>query len=216
MALLERVSTLIRANLNDLIDRAEDPEKSMKQVIRDIENQLLQVKTQVAITIADLHVLERKRDENATKGMDLVRKAELCVSKNEDAMARTALERSLQCRDLAANFDQQIGDQKVQIESLKGALSSLQAKLIEAQAKVDLLTARRRSARAMSRAAEAQTFNTASSLKRFEEKVERDHALGAAHMELLAEDVDARLVNMDKQNEIDRLLGELKSRIRSS
>jgi hypothetical protein len=64
MALLERVSTLIRANLNDLVDKAEDPEKMIKQVILDMENQLLQVKTQVAISIADEHVLEKKLKEN--------------------------------------------------------------------------------------------------------------------------------------------------------
>ena len=67
MALLERVSTLIRANLNDLIDKAEDPEKMIKQVILDMENQLIQVKTQVAIAIADQHVLEKKQKENAEK-----------------------------------------------------------------------------------------------------------------------------------------------------
>src|SRR5690349_19503240 len=65
MALLERVATLIRANLNDLIDKAEDPERMIKQLILDMENQLLQVKTQVAISIADQHVLEGKLKENA-------------------------------------------------------------------------------------------------------------------------------------------------------
>ena len=64
MALLERVSTLIRANLNDLIDKAEHPEKMLKQVIQDMENQLMQVKTQVAIAMADQHVLEKKLQEN--------------------------------------------------------------------------------------------------------------------------------------------------------
>ena len=62
MALLERVTTLIRANLNDLIDQAEDPEKMIKQVILDMENQHLQVKTQVAIAIADQHLLEKKEE----------------------------------------------------------------------------------------------------------------------------------------------------------
>ena len=64
MALLERVATLVRANLNDLVDKAEDPEKMIKQVILDMQNQLLQVKTQVAISIADQHVLEKKQKEN--------------------------------------------------------------------------------------------------------------------------------------------------------
>ena len=57
MALMERVGTLVRANINDLVDKAEDPEKMIKQIILDMENQLLQVKTQVAISIADQHVL---------------------------------------------------------------------------------------------------------------------------------------------------------------
>ena len=60
MPLLERVSTLIRANLNDLVERAENPEKMIKQVILDMQNQFMQVKTQVAIAIADLHLLDRK------------------------------------------------------------------------------------------------------------------------------------------------------------
>src|SRR2546428_11892477 len=60
MGLLERVSTLIRANINDMVDRAEDPEKMIKQVILDMENQYLQVKTQVAVSIADQHMLEKK------------------------------------------------------------------------------------------------------------------------------------------------------------
>src|SRR5215471_10282006 len=73
MALLERVSTLVRANLNDLIDRAEHPEKMIKQVILDMQNQLLQVKTQVAIAIADQHLLEKKQKENEEKIADWTR-----------------------------------------------------------------------------------------------------------------------------------------------
>ena len=67
MALLERVSTLVRANLNDLIDKAEEPEKMIKQVILDMQNQLLQVKTQVAIAIADQHLLEKSRKRTKTR-----------------------------------------------------------------------------------------------------------------------------------------------------
>jgi len=90
MALLERVSTLIRANLNDLIDKAEDPEKMIKQVILDMQNQLMQVKTQVAIAIADQHVLEKKQKDNAEKEAEWIRKAELAVDKKQDDLARAA------------------------------------------------------------------------------------------------------------------------------
>jgi len=71
MGLLERVGTLIRANLNDMIDRAEDPQKMIKQVILDMENQYLQVKTQVAVSITDQHLLEKKWKENEMLSLGL-------------------------------------------------------------------------------------------------------------------------------------------------
>ena len=122
MALLERVSTLVRANLNDLIDRAEHPEKMIKQVMLDMENQLMQVKTQVAIAIADEHLLRKKQKENEEKAAEWTRKAELAVDKKQDDLARVALERSLTCSQLAAGFAQQVADQKMQVETLKSAL----------------------------------------------------------------------------------------------
>src|SRR5438270_297935 len=141
MALLERVSTLVRANLNDLIDKAEHPEKMIKQVIIDMQNQLLQLKTQVAIAIADQHLLAKKALENEDKQQDWMRKAELAVEKKDDALARAALDRALANKELAENFHQQVGDQKAEVESLKSAFSKLEGKLGEAQAKSDLLLA---------------------------------------------------------------------------
>src|SRR5213079_636125 len=156
MALLERVSTLLRANLNDLVDKAEDPEKMIKQVILDMENQLLQVKTQVAIAIADQHLLERKQKENEEKTSEWTRKAELAVGKKEDDLARAALHRVESYRELTGNFTQQVADQKAQVDNLKTALRQLEQKLTEAQAKSDLLIAQHRRARAVGKAHEAQ------------------------------------------------------------
>src|SRR6266851_2708476 len=101
MALLERVSTLVRANLNDLIDRAEHPEKMIKQVMLDMQNQLMQVKTQVAIAIADEHLLLKKQKENEEKSAEWDRKAELAVDKKQDDLARVALERGLASRQMS-------------------------------------------------------------------------------------------------------------------
>src|SRR5713226_4563494 len=129
MALLERVSTLVRANLNDLIDKAEEPEKMIKQIILDMENQLLQVKTQVAIAIADQHLLEKKQKENQDKIADWGRKAELALDKNHEDLARAAIERSLTAQQLTESFAQQVIDQRSQVETLKSALHKLQQKL---------------------------------------------------------------------------------------
>src|SRR5260370_13976116 len=95
MALLERVSTLIRANISDMVDKAEEPEKMIKQVILDMQNQLMQVKTQVAIAIADQHVLEKKEKENQQKSAEWTRRAELAVDKKQDDLARAALDRAM-------------------------------------------------------------------------------------------------------------------------
>src|ERR1700723_1274684 len=104
MALMERVTTLLRANLNDLVDKAENPERLLKQLILDMENQLLQVKTQVAIAIADQHLLERKRLEHEQDAAEWKRKAELAVAKGHDDLARGALERALSVDRLVKGF----------------------------------------------------------------------------------------------------------------
>src|SRR3974390_1387028 len=155
MALLERVSTLIRANLNDLIDKAENPESMIKQVILDMENQLLQVKTQVAVAIADQHVLEKKQRENEENERQWRRRAEMAVDKNDDVLARSALERSMSYQQMAGNFRQQVEDQKTQGENLKGALLKLQQKRDEAKAKSDVLLAQNRRSRGAHKAGQA-------------------------------------------------------------
>src|SRR5262249_50835599 len=156
MALLERVSTLVRANLNDLIDKAEEPEKMIKQVILDMQNQLLQVKTQVAIAIADQHLLEKKQKENEERGAEWMRKAELGADKKQHDLAGAALVRVETYRDSTTSFAQQVTDQKAQVENLKTALRQLDQKLAEAQAKADLLIAQHRRARAVGKASDAK------------------------------------------------------------
>src|SRR6201994_2472535 len=122
MTLLDRVSTLIKANLNDLVDKAENPEKLLKQLLLDMQNQFMQVKTQVAIAIAHRHLLEKKQQENLDSQRDWVRKAELALQKNEEDLARQALERSLVFENSAANFAQQVQDQSEQVQLLRDAL----------------------------------------------------------------------------------------------
>src|SRR4026207_1336952 len=156
MALLERVSTLIRANLNDLIDKAEEPEKMIKQVILDMQNQLMQVKTQVAIAIADQHVLERKQRENTEKESEWIRKAELAVDKKQDDLARAALERSMSYKQMAESFTSLVADQKNEVENLKAALRKREQKLAEAETKSDMLIAQHRRSRASAKASDAQ------------------------------------------------------------
>jgi phage shock protein A len=216
MGLMERVSTLLRANLNDLIDKAEDPPKMIKQVILDMENQLLQVKTQVAISIADQHMLEKKQTENDGKAADWMRKAELAVDRGQDDLARAALERHQSCQRTADGFREQIADQRAQVDTLKSALAKLEQKLSEAQSKSDMLMAQHRRARALGKASDARlAIGSGSAIRTFDrmkDKVLRDEAVSQAKSELAGDNLDDRFAQLERNDEVDRALAELKAR----
>jgi phage shock protein A len=216
MALLERVATLIRANLNDLIDKAEDPEKMIKQVILDMENQLLQVKTQVAIAIADQHVLEQKLKDSEEQEKQWMRRAGISLDKSDEALARTAVERSMSYKSMAEGLRQQVEDQKTQVENLKSALLKLQQKLVEAKTRADALIAQHRRSRTANRANRANGSPSgtpaSAAFDRMKGKVHQEEATAAAFADLAGEDVESQFADIEKQDEIDRLLNELKSR----
>src|SRR5260370_12465040 len=148
MGILDRVSTLLRANINDLVDRAEDPEKVVKQLIIDMNNQLLQVKTQVAASIADEKLLYQRYQDNAEKANDWQQRAELAVEKGQDDMAREALSRRNSFHQTADGFKEQYDQQATQVEPLRTALHQLEAKIQDASTKEALLLARARRAKA--------------------------------------------------------------------
>jgi phage shock protein A len=216
MGLLERVSTLIRANLNDMIDRAEDPEKMIKQVILDMENQYLQVKTQVAVSIADQHILQKKLREQEDTGKDWMRKAEIAVDKAQDDLARSALDRFQTAQRLTQSFQEQVNDQKTQVDTLKNALIKLEQKLDEAKSKREVLLARHRRSIALDRAAKAQVAlgddSNSASFDRLKDRVAHTEATASAEVELLNDDVTEKLNRLDRDTEVERLLTDLKSR----
>jgi phage shock protein A len=216
---MERVSALVRANLNDLIDKAEDPEKMLKQVILDMENQLIQVKTQVAMAITDEHLLAKKQSENEVKITEWMRKAEMAVEKNDDALARAALERADSCRQIGRALDEQVADQKTQVESLRTAYRKLEDKLAEARAKCDLLIAQHRRSRSVRKAAEAgmaiRSDRHSATFERMRRKVHHGEAVSVATVELSADNVEERFDLLERDDRIDQLLADLKARKRA-
>lgn len=216
MGLPERVAKLVRANLTDMINRAEEPEKMLKQVILDMQNQLMQVKTQVAIAIADQHVLEKKQKENEQKAAEWERRAELAVEKQQDDLARAALARSVSCRDLERGVAEQVAAQKAQVENLKSALKRLQLKLEEAQSKSEILLAQHRRSRAMARIADAQpaTANDsrAAALDRMKARVVHGEAMSLAKAEVVSDNVDDRRAKLERGDKIEQLLVAIKTK----
>lgn len=219
MALMERVATLLRANINDLIDRAEDPEKMLKQLVLDMENQLLQVKTQVAIALADQHLLEKKRNEHQETAANWQAKAELAVGKGEDELARAALERGLSSQNMAESFSKQVTEQASETEALRTAYNKLQGKLKETQAQCEILLAQHRRARMVSKATAARQVAEDKALKamstgtinRFKARLQNSEAENEAGKAMLDGDtVEDRFATLERDEKVERLLDELK------
>lgn len=216
MALLDRVSLLLRANLNDLVEKAEYPERMLKQIVLDMENQLLQVKTQVAIAIADQHLLEKKKIEQEEQAAEWRRKAELAVDKGRDEMARAALERQLSHNQLAQGFTAQAEDQKHEADNLRQALRKLEQKLSETRAHCEMLVAEHRRARVVGRANKARQevgVGQENTLGRMRNKVRVKAAENAATGELLApESLEDKFRALESEDKVEQLLSEIKSR----
>jgi phage shock protein A len=217
MALLERVSTLLRANLNDLIDRAEEPQKLLRQLVLDMENQLMQVKTHVAIAIADQHLLEKKRKEHMDGAADWRRKADLAVSKGHDDLARAALERSLSQDHIAKGFAHQLEDQQAEADTLRTALRKLDQKLVETRSRCEMLIAQDRRIRVAGKATKArQTISTqqkSMAMDRMKSRIVSREARNEAEVELLAGDsLEDRFAALEREEHVETLLKDLKAK----
>jgi phage shock protein A len=224
MALLERVATLLRANLNDLIDRAEDPQKMLRQLILDMENQLLQVKTQVAIALADQHLLEKKQAEHEESAGNWQRKAALAVSRQQDDLARAALRQQISHQQMAASFAQQLSDQRTETETLRTALSRLQQRLQETQSRCELLAVEHRRARA-SQKLNGSGPSPSATMARVRGRIDRASAAGRAQQTMLVSEtgtnfgrgelgeaeLEERFAAIEREDQIEDLLRELKA-----
>ncbi len=217
MSLLDRVGTLLRANLNDLVEKAEDPERMLKQIVLDMENQLLQVKTQVAIAIADQHLLAKKRDEQQNHSAEWRRKAELAVGKGQDDLARAALERALSHDQLVTGFTAQAEDQKHEADNLRQALRKLEQKLSETRAHCEMLLAEHRRAKIVGKATKARSVvggNQEQTIGRMRSKVHVKSAENAAASEILSpETLEEKFKSLESEDTVELMLQELKSKI---
>jgi phage shock protein A len=188
----------------------------LKQIVLDMENQLMQVKTQVAIAIADEHLLGKKRVEHLEQAAEWRRKAELAVQKGHDDLARAALERALSHDQLVAGFTTQAEDQKHEADNLRQALRKLDQKLSETRAHCEMLVAEHRRAKVVGRATEARQIvgnQQEHALGRMQSKVRIKAAENAAASEVLnPESLEDRFQALESEDKVDMLLKEIKSR----
>jgi phage shock protein A len=185
-----------------------------------MENQLLQVKTQVAIAIADQHLLEKKRQEQADGAANWRAKAELAVKKGEDELARLALERALSHEEMVAGFAQQVVEQTAEAESLRATYTRLQGKLAETQAQCEMLVAQHRRAKMAGRATKAQQVvengkeaSKTAVLGRLKARIQNAEAENHAGRVLLdGESLEDRFTKLERDGKVEQLLDELKQK----
>lgn len=151
MSIFQKISTLFRSNINDLIARAENPEKMLNQIILDMRDQLAKAKREVAAAIADERKLRTQVDDESKQARDWERRAMLAVREGRDDLAKQALLRHQEHGDRARSLEQTWQAQAQETEKLKGSLKQLNDKIEEAKRKRNLLIAKQKRAQAQKR-----------------------------------------------------------------
>jgi phage shock protein A len=148
MGIFSRIGTLIKSNLNDLINKAEDPEKMLNQVLLEMQQQLVEAKKAVAMSIADEKKLQKQMTVETDKAKEWERKAMVAVRGGDDNLARQALARKQEHENIASQYQAQWAQQKAAVDKLKDALRLLANKIEEAKRKKNILIARQKRAEA--------------------------------------------------------------------
>ncbi len=184
----------------------------LKQLVLDMENQLLQVKTQVAMAIADQHLLQKKTEEHEGKAEDWSRKAALAVSRDRDDMAKQALSRSLTETRSAEAFKEQLSDQRAQADLLRTSYHKLQQKLEDTKARCEVLRATHRRVKVIGKAQKATMPLSQSAVDLYQERVMQQSAVNHAHQALTTPDVSDSFAEMERDEQVNALLDQLKNR----
>lgn len=214
MSILTRIATLINANINAMIDAAEDPEKMVEEYLRQMRAELSEARAATAMAMADETRVRAQFERVRSESEDWRRKAEIAVQRDDDDLAREALLRRNNAQKLADNYQAQYEAQRDQVQDLRTALAKLEAKIDEAEAKRDLIVAKNRRAQtqeAITSALQSVDGTTAdSSLGRMEAVADERLARAQAMAELSSQDLDTRFSDMESQQQVDDDLAALK------
>lgn len=215
--IFDRISTLMRANINALLDSAEDPEQTIDQIIRDMRSAIDDARGQVAEMIARERLLQRDIDENRSMADEWDRKAALAVSRNADDLAREALRRKLDYQKTVGLLEPQWQAQHEVVEKLKSDLSSLENRYQQATQQRDQLIARHKAAQAMQQVNQTMskysTYDPSSELKRMEERIALQEARAQAGVEMREVSLEDQFAKLDQHDDVETELALLKQQV---
>ena len=231
-SILGRITQLLKANINALIDQAEDPQLLLDQLVRDYTNSIAEAESAVAQTIGNLRLMEQDHAEDVAAAADWGRKALAASAKGDelraggnatdadkfDNLAKIALGKQVSAENEARNAEPTIASQTTVVDQLKKGLDGMRGKLSELTSKRDELVARSKTAEAQQQVHEAlgsiDILDPTSEISRFEDKIRREEAKVLGQQEIAASSLDSQvesLEDLDKQAEVDARLAALKA-----
>ena len=218
MPIFEKIRRIFNSNINDLLDRVEDPEKILNQLLEDMQHELKEVKIQVAAAIRDANKFEAQYKENLESAEKWEKRAIVFIQNGDDARAKEALRRKRSADDMAAGFREQFEAQQASVSVLKDGLATLEQKIEEAKSKRALLIARQRRAEAertihqtVSGISDSSALNA---FDRMQDQVLDTEAEAEVLNEMRQPSLEDEFDKLDKKDEIDDELAKLKARLK--
>ncbi|MFL5732535.1 MAG: PspA/IM30 family protein [Chloroflexia bacterium] len=217
MSILTRIATLVSANINAMIDAAEDPEKMVEEYLRQMRAELSEARAATAMAMADETRMRSQFERAKSEADDWQRKAELAVQRDDDELAKEALLRRNTSQKLADTYNAQWEAQHDQVQELRTALAKLEAKISEAEAKKEMVIAKTRRAATQEAITSAmqsvQGVTADSSLGRMEAVADERLAKAQAMAELSSQDLDTRFSDLESQSAVETDLADLKKKM---
>ena len=222
MGLFDRISRVVRANVNDMVSKAEDPEKMLEQALVDMNEDLVQLRQAVAKAIAAERRSRSQYDEQESEANKWQQRAQLALSKGQEDLAREALQRKKSAADAAAALKPQVDQQKSQVDTLKKSLTALESKISEAKTKKEMLGARMKAAKAnqqlQDQVSGLNSNNAMGAFERMEDKVMEMEASGQAAAELVSEGggLEDQFAQLESGSDVDDELAAMKAQLSGS
>ncbi len=206
MGLFDRVSRVVRANLNSVVSAAEDPEKILEQTVIDMQEDLVNMRQAVAQAIASQKRLEQQYKVNQQQASEWERRAKLALTKGDEALALEALNRKKTAAEAALALKTQLDQSDSQVKALKSNMAALESKIAEAKTKKEMLTARARAAKASEQIHQAMskvgTSNAMSAFDRMEDKVMQLEARSEAVAELSGDSLENQFAQLEANSDV--------------
>ncbi len=222
MAIFERISDLVRANINDLIDKAENPEKMVKQIIIDMEEQLRKATQGLGTAMGSFNQVKKQLETAQEQSQVWQNKAKACLEQGNEELAKKALENKVKQDQMVTQYQEMTISMEAQVNEIKAQIDVLKQKLEEARSKQAMLVARSQMANAKSQMAKTlgnmDSKSAFAKMDKMEQKIEQKEAEAEAFSEVsgIQESENDPFAQMDKENSVNDELEKLKQQMNNN